>query len=169
MHLSGRLVRAAILVAASTFAGGACQALGIPTAPEPTSNGTLDLQAEATFCVEQINSLRASVGAAALVPSAEMAAFSAEAARVDGEAHEVHKYFRQTNGGNGAAMAENEIPWWKLDRYGSVREIVRQGLAIEWAEGPGGGHYENMTGGYSQMSCGISLTNGEVTISQDFR
>ena len=169
MQVSVRLVGAVVVVAASTFAGGACQALGIPTAPEPSSNGTLDLQADAAFCVEQVNSLRAGVAAPALAPSDEMAAFSAEAARVDGEAHEVHKYFRQTNGGNGAAMAENEIPWWKLDRYGSVRKIVRQGLAIEWAEGPGGGHYENMTGRYSQMSCGISLANGEVTISQDFR
>jgi uncharacterized protein YkwD len=159
----------AVVISTTAFATAACQALGSPTAPDPSSNGTLDVQADAAFCVEQVNGLRASVGAPALVQSDDMAAFSTEAARVDGEAHEAHKYFRETNGGNGAAMAENEIPWWTLGRYGSVREIVRQGLAIEWAEGPGGGHYENITGRYSQMSCGISIANGEVTVSQDFR
>jgi hypothetical protein len=38
-----------------------------------------------------------------------------------------------------------------------------------WAEGPGGGHYENMIGDYRQVSCGISIVNGEVTVTQDFR
>jgi hypothetical protein len=95
--------------------------------------------------------------------------FSVEAARVDGEHHEAHRYFRATNGGNGTAMAENEIPWWTLSRYGSVRTVIREGLAMMWAEGPGGGHYENMVADYRAVSCGISIANGEVTVTQDFR
>jgi hypothetical protein len=83
--------------------------------------------------------------------------------------HVAHKHFRDTNGGNGTATAENEIPWWSLSQWGSVRSIVRQGLAMEWAEGPGGGHYENMTGHYTHVACGFSVRNDEVTVTQDFR
>jgi hypothetical protein len=49
-----------------------------------------------------------------------------------------------------------------------VRTIVQQGLAQEWAEGPGGSHYENMRGNFSEVACGISINNGEVTVTQDF-
>ena len=52
---------------------------------------------------------------------------------------------------------------------GSVRAIVRQGLSQMWAEGPGGSHYENMKGAYTEMGCGIFISNGEVTVSQDFK
>jgi hypothetical protein len=50
-----------------------------------------------------------------------------------------------------------------------VRAIVKQGLAQMWAEGPGGSHYENMKGNYTEMGCGIFLSNDEVTVSQDFK
>jgi hypothetical protein len=156
-----------LLVAGVAVAGSACEVINNPAAPAG-STGTLDIEADTAYCVEQTNALRAGVGAGPLLFSTEMRSFSDEAARVDGAAHQAHKYFEQTNGG-GIATAENEIPWWRLGQYGSVHEIVRQGLALEWSEGPGGGHYDNMTGRYSQMSCGISVVNGEVTVSQDFR
>ena len=140
-----------------------------PTTPSSSSNGVPDLVAEAAFCVDEINRLRATVGAAPLVRSEEVEAFSTEASRVDGDAHIAHKYFRDTNGGNGTSTAENEIPWWSLSQWGSVRSIVRRGLAMEWAEGPGGGHYENMTGIYTRVACGFSVRNDEVTVTQDFR
>jgi len=157
------------LAGVSALATG-CEGMQNPFAPAPsTSSGSTDLSADAGFCVDEINRLRGTVGAAPLRRDETVEAFSNEAARVDGEAHEVHKHFRDTVGGNGVARAENEIPWWSLYDWGSVRTIVTRGLAIEWAEGPGGGHYDNMTGAYTAVACGISIKNGEVTITQDFR
>ena len=66
-------------------------------------------------------------------------------------------------------MAQNEIPWWKLSQWGSVREVVRKGLAMQWAEGSGGGHYDNMLRDHTEVGCGIAVINDEVTVTQDFR
>jgi hypothetical protein len=77
-----------------------------------------------------------------------------------------HQHFRSTNGG-GIASAENEVPWWTS--YNSVHGVVQQGLALMWAEGPGGGHYENMRGPFTQLGCGAFVNGNEVTVVQDFR
>jgi hypothetical protein len=140
-----------------------------PAAPGAAAPATTDLSVEAGFCVDEINRLRATVGLAPLARSAEIETFSTEAARIDGEMHQPHKHFFDTNGGHGVSHAENEIPWWTLAQWGSVHAVVRAGIAKEWTEGPGGGHYENMTGQYSSLACGISVRNGEVTVTQDFR
>src|SRR5947208_16983106 len=116
-----------------------------------------------------MNRLRASVGAAPLAHADDIEQFSTEAARVDGEAHVTHKHFRDTDGGNGISNAENEIPWWSLADWGSVRSIVSRGLALEWAEGPGGGHYQNLFGPYVSACCGVPVHNGVGTLSQHYR
>ena len=140
-----------------------------PNAPDSNASVSVnsDFTADKAFCVDEVNRLRASVGKPPLTRSDSIETFSSEAARVDGDAHETHKFFRQTNGG-GVARAENEIPWWALSRYGSVRTIIRDGLANEWSEGPGGSHWENITGNYSEVACGVSIKDGEVTVTQDF-
>ncbi len=149
----------------------ACRMPSLPSSPSENVGGAggTNFDAEIAYCVSEINSYRSRAGKAPLAHLAEGQDFSVEAARVDGEHHEAHRYFRATNGGNGTAMAENEIPWWVLSRYGSVRTVIREGLAMMWAEGPGGGHYENMIADYRAVSCGISIANGEVTVTQDFR
>jgi hypothetical protein len=39
-----------------------------------------------------------------------------------------------------------------------------------WAEGPSGGHYQNIVGPYTQVGCGIYILNGsEVHVTTDFR
>ena len=168
-HLLRRSVVALALAGVSALAAG-CEGMKNPfAATSSTSSGSTDIFADAGFCVDEINRLRGTVGAAPLLRDDTVEAFSNDAARVDGDAHEVHKYFRETVGGNGIARAENEIPWWSLSDWGSVRTIVKRGLAQEWAEGPGGGHYDNMTGAYTAVACGIAIKNGEVTITQDFR
>jgi hypothetical protein len=164
-----RRLGAGTLTALVTLTTWGCTGAGSPAAPDAAIGGAQDVTSDATFCIDEVNRLRASAGKSALNKSDRVKGFSDEAARIDGEAHEVHKHFRDTNGGGGAAKAENEIPWWKLSRYGSVRTIIREGLANEWAEGPGGGHYENITGPYGEVACGISVTNDEVTVTQDFR
>jgi hypothetical protein len=127
------------------------------------------IAAATAACIDHVNQLRASVGDPALARSERIVEFSTEAAHVDGEAHQAHKYFLETNGGYGTALAENMIPWWKMAQWGSVDTIVRKGIDQMWAEGPSGYHYVNMRGGYSEMGCGIAVINGEVTVSQDFR
>jgi len=126
------------------------------------------IAAAVSACIDQTNQLRASVGDAPLARSTSIDDFSTEAARVDGEAHQAHKYFIETNGGHGTALAENVIPWWKVPDYGSIANIVRKGVTMMWDEGPSGYHYVNMRGSYSEMGCGIAVLNGEVTVSQDF-
>ena len=61
---------------------------------------------------------------------------------MDGETHQPHKHFVDTNGGNGVSHAQNELPWWRLSQWRPVHSVVRAGLSMEWAEGPGGSHYE---------------------------
>jgi uncharacterized protein YkwD len=143
--------------------------IGGPVSPDSIATDAATLAASAAFCVDEVNRLRATADASPLTRSGRIDAFSAEAARVDGVAHEAHTYFRMTNGGNGTVRAENVIAWWKVAQYGSVRTVIRQGLATMWAQGPGGSHYEIMTGNYTEMGCGVFVSNGEVTVSQDFR
>jgi hypothetical protein len=163
-----RAVTGAALAFCVALASGGCAAGGSPTSP--SAAGDPDVLAAATSaCIAQVNQLRASVGDPPLARSDRIVQFSTEAAHVDGEAHQVHKYFTETNGGNGVAMAENMIPWWKVSQWGSVDAIVRKGIDQMWAEGATGYHYINMRGRYSEMGCGIAVINGEVTVSQDFR
>jgi hypothetical protein len=123
---------------------------------------------ELEFCAAQTNEYRASIGRPALVRSAVLEAYAAAAAPHDGSARRVHRYFRKTRGG-GVAFAENQIPWWPLPRFGSVREIIRNGLAMMWAEGRGGGHYDNLAGQFTQVGCGVFVDRGKVTVVQAFR
>ena len=67
------------------------------------------------------------------------------------------------------SFAENEIPRWPLDYAGSVTATIKKGIADMWAEGPGGGHYENMKGDYTELGCGIYVDGSSVTVVQDYR
>src|SRR5690606_31253499 len=124
-------------------------------------------EAELVFCVEETNRYRAMLELAPLERSAALEAYAAEGARIDHESGQPHKHFSDTGGG-GIAFAENEIPNWNVSQLGSVEEVIRAGLAQMWAEGPGGGHHDNMAGDYGTLGCGIHLAGGGVTVVQDF-
>jgi uncharacterized protein YkwD len=166
-HTTPRTVRAALLAAVLAISGTGCSVVDNPFAPAVEE--VLDLASEVAFCVDEVNRFRATIGLRALTRSSRIDSFSTEAARVDTEAREAHKYFRQTNGGGGTSRAQNVVPWWYLSNYGSVRRVTREGLAMMWAEGPGGGHYETMKGNFSEIGCGFFVENGVVTVTQDFR
>ena len=168
---ASRFLQATLGVTLTLLSFGAvgCAMAGTPLEPGSVSADPAVIAAAVTACVDQVNALRASVGDPPLTRSDRIDAFSAEAAKVDGEAHQAHKHFLATNGGHGTALAENVIPWWKLSDYGSIQTVVRKGLTMMWEEGPGGDHYVNMRGKYREMGCGIAVLNGEVTVSQDFR
>jgi hypothetical protein len=147
-----------------------CGATSHPLAPDSVAaDPAASFSSETAFCVSEINRMRASAGLPALANAERIQAFSTEAARVDTQAGVPHTHFRQTNGGNGTAFAENTIPWWKISSHGSVRNVIREGLAQMWSQGPGGTHFENMRGNYAEVGCGVFIANGEVTVSQDFR
>ena len=147
----------------------ACNAAKHPTAADAPVAEAETFASESAFCVSEINRMRASIGAAPLARTDRLETFATEAARVDTEEGVPHTHFRRTNGGNGTAFAENTIPWWKVSSHGSVRNVIREGLTQMWSQGPGGTHFENMRGNYSEVGCGVFVANGEVTVSQDFR
>lgn len=126
------------------------------------------LATDLEYCVAQTNEYRASIGRPALSRSSALEAYAAAAAPHDSAARAAHRYFRKTDGG-GVAYAENQIPWWPLPRYGSVHEVIRSGMAMMWAEGRGGGHYDNIAGSYTEVGCGIFVSGGQVTVVQAFR
>jgi hypothetical protein len=141
------------------------------TSPRSASKPTLPTTATAAglvFCVQETNRYRAMVGVRSVIESAALEAYAADGARIEGSAHAGHLHFTNTNGGG--AFAENEIPWWPLAFYGSVQEVMRQGIALFWSEGPSGGHYRNLVNAtYSQGGCGVFIQNGEITVVQDLR
>jgi hypothetical protein len=120
------------------------------------------------LCVDQTNAYRAAVGRPPLTHSADLDLYAVVAAQHDAAARTPHALFSTTSGG-GVAMAENAIPSWRLSQFGTVQEIVRQGLAAMWAEGPGGGHYDNLIGPYTEVGCGIVVSGDLVTAVQAFR
>jgi len=120
------------------------------------------------FCVEETNRYRAMHGRPAVLRSAALEAYANEGAREDFDASP-HAHFIRTNGG-GIAFAENECPHWGLQAQGGgdLHALVAACIEAFYAEGPGGGHYDNMMGNYGALGCGIHEAGGSVTIVQDF-
>jgi uncharacterized protein YkwD len=164
--LTGR--RLFVVICLGVTAGISC---GRGAAPSPSSPSSpqaatsLNLSANLSFCADEVNRYRATVGQPPLVRSPGLEAFAAQAAQADGLAHQAHHFFATTNGG-GMSRAENEILWWEGL---AVRTVIQQGLAQMWDIGPAGEHYDIMTGAYSQIGCGIFVNGSEVTVAQDFR
>ena len=126
-------------------------------------------ETELQHCVDVINQYRATNGKPPYARSAALEAYAAVGAQSDAASGTPHGHFMATQGG-GVAMAENEIPGWDMSfGGGTVSGVIDGGLQMMWEEGPGGGHYENMNGGYTQVGCGIYVTPAnEVWVVQDF-
>ena len=122
-------------------------------------------------CVDGINMYRAMVGAPPLTRDATIETFAAEGAEADAMSGRPHGHFISTGGGGGLAYAENEIPGWPLAMFGTIGDIMDTGSADMWAEGPGGGHYDNMRNTrYTRVGCGVyTNSRGEVWVTQDYR
>jgi len=123
---------------------------------------------ELAFCVEETNRYRKRAGKPLLTRSSELEAFAAAGAAVDAKAKQAHRHFSHVAYPHPyREMGENEIPWWPERQHGSVRDIIKFGLAGMWDEGPGGGHYENLVGNFTRVGCGIHVADGAVTVVQD--
>jgi len=118
------------------------------------------------FCVEETNMYRATLGKPPVARSAELEAFANEGASYD-FSHSPHSHFGM---GGGIAFGENECPHWDVSfGGGDMRGLMAACIKAFWDEGPGGGHYEIMTGGYGNLGCGLYQEGSEVTIIQDYR
>jgi uncharacterized protein YkwD len=121
------------------------------------------------FCVDEINRYRKLAKLPLLRRSADLEAYAAAGAAIDAKARQAHHHFSTTTYPHPfREMGENEIPWWPAQQYGTTRDVIRAGTKSMWDEGPGGGHYQNLIGSYTQVGCGIHMANGEVTVVSDF-
>jgi uncharacterized protein YkwD len=126
-----------------------------------------DYAAGRKACLDTVNALRKLVGLAPVAESAALVAFADSGAHYDSDRGAAHGHFG-TQGRTLVADAENELPGW--DYGGSLAAIVQAGTQMMWAEGPGGGHYENIKGNHAFMGCGFYVNAaGEVWVVQDFR
>ena len=140
------------------------------SASTSTSTTRFGRESEIAFCVEETNKYRLATNRKPFQRSRELDAFAAEGAKHDARVRQPHHHFNTAQfPGSFSGLAENELPWWHLEAAGSVRTVIRDGIASMWAEGPGGGHYENLTGKYTEMGCGIYIDGEEITVVQDFR
>lgn len=140
-----------------------CGSGGTDTNSDDAGNGGT-ASSDAGFaqqCVDKINAYRATVGLAALARWTEGEGCADEEAASDAASGEFHGAF-----GSCGEHAQNECP-----DYDSTTRILELCLQMMWDEGPGGGHYDNMTSTDSaQVACGIHTTaEGLVWSVQNFR
>ena len=144
-----------------------------PGSPDPTPSPTPTpvgvTAADLQFCVDSINQLRARVGKPALAHSSTLDAYGQKSATNDGQSGLAHEYYRSNNGG-GVSLAENEVIAWSLTEFHSVQGVITASDDdLFWAEGPGGGHYQNIVGPYTQAGCGVYVNGQAVTVTTEFR
>jgi hypothetical protein len=129
--------------------------------------GSVDPYADARqTCVDRVNQLRSTKGKGPLarLPSAEDCVDGQ--AKKDSETGQAHGAFNdcvnEVQGWTGTA--QNECPGW-----GSVAATLGACIDDMWAEGPGGGHYDNMVSDSDFIACGFYTTpGGKVWMVQDF-
>lgn len=131
------------------------------------SEGSSDGYAEARArCVERTNQLRAGLGLAPIPRLASAEPCADGQARSDSESGKAHGAFDACLGEvkHWQGAAQNECPG-----YSSVESALGACLDMMWAEGPGGGHYDNMVGDSTRTACGLYTTpQGKVWLVQDF-
>ena len=142
-------------------------ACGNPTKPDASSPSSSATASDLAACVQDINNDRARAGRGPYAESTALEAFAATGAQQDAASGTAHGHFLGVNGG-GVALAENE--YLREPSGSSIQTAIQIADAIFFAEGPGGGHYENLTSAaYTQAGCGIVVVNGAITIVEDFR
>jgi hypothetical protein len=136
---------------------------GVPSAGAGTASALGS--AGAADCVAAINDYRAQVGAAPLERWSEAEACTAGECRDDAMSKQPHGSF-----GACSELGQNECPGW-LGWRGDPAVALSKCLADMWAEGPGGGHHDNMRRTtWRKVACAAHVAaNGEVTAIQNFR
>ena len=167
------MARIALLVALSLSVmaagcGGDSTTSGLSTTSLNGAAGPLQATAaDLTLCVQETNRYRAQAGKALLTQSATLEHYAATGAQVDATVKVTHSHIASTRGG-GVATAENEVLATAVNIFGTIPEAIRRSIAEFYAEGPSGGHYQNLEGPYRQVGCGVFIGSGLITFVQDF-
>ena len=119
------------------------------------------MTAARTACVQKINDYRATLQLPPLTQYFAKEVCTDGEAKSDGMSGTAHGAF-----GTCGETAQNECPGWP----GPPATLIVDCLAQMWAEGPGGGHYENMrTTSRTKVSCGFyQTTKGDWWAAQNF-
>jgi len=123
----------------------------------PPGDGSLE-----QLCVDTINQYRATLGLKPYTRWTSAETCSDGEAASDSKTGKAHGAF-----GTCGEMAQNECPGWS----GPPETMIKGCLAAMWAEGPGGGHYENMRSSrYTTAACGFATTAaGKIWSVQNFK
>jgi uncharacterized protein YkwD len=141
--------------------------------------GTVVGSAEQQHNLQRLNQYRAMVGAVALVMDAQLNAYATQGSQELLQNHQPHGHFQgsqnagtlfTTDGFQGHAGENQGDPNGWPPRPGGVQQQIDEILAMMWAEGPGGGHYENMIGAtFRRVGIGLVLdANGRLYFTNDF-
>jgi uncharacterized protein YkwD len=158
--------------------GGTPAGGGLPGGGDPSGGGTpVAGTAAQDYNLQRLNYYRGLVGAAPLIMDAQLNAFATQGSQELLSNHIPHDHFRNasdagtlftTDGFSGyAAENQGDPNGWPP---GTIEAQIDQILAAMWAEGPGGGHYENMIrASLRRVGIGLVLaSNGELYFTNDF-
>jgi hypothetical protein len=67
------------------------------------------------------------------------------------------------------SLAENEVIGWGMTEFATVQGVISESDRLFWAEGPAGGHYQNIVGPCTQVGCGVYVNGQAVTVTTEFR
>ena len=162
------VVAVSVLTSCSDNSGTFSSTASSTTGPSATMLPTSATSADLVFCVSETNRYRILARKPTLAQSSVLEAYAATGAQADAISRVPHSHFDGTNGG-GVALAENELLATGFSLFGTVQEAIRQAIADFYAEGPTGGHYQNLEGPYTQVGCGVYIANAAITFVQDFR
>jgi hypothetical protein len=114
-------------------------------------------------CIDRVNAYRARVGVRPVFRDAASEPCADEESRLDAASNRAHGTF-----GRCREMAQNACPNYP---GASTEEIVATCFQQMFDEGPGGGHYDNMTNPkYTTAYCGFAaVRDGRVWVIQDFK
>jgi uncharacterized protein YkwD len=127
-----------------------------------TSSAASVKKSIAQQCFEIINKYRAKTNLPPLQEWTAEETCATGQAKSDSETNSAHGAFTQCG-----EMAQNECPGYPSPATDQLPEC----LADMYAEGPGGGHYENMTSTqYTKVACNVyQLADGSFWSVQDFK
>jgi Cysteine-rich secretory protein family len=155
---------------AGNFPQAAPAAKGLILTLAKSTMDTAVYAAEKKLCLDTLNAYRAQAGLNPVTWSKSLEAFADQGARYDSQRNVAHGHFLAFSKNAVPADAENAVPGWPLKSYKTVAAVVAKGAEMMWAEGPGGGHYENIKGSHTQVGCGIHVTpTGAVWVLHDFK
>jgi len=161
---------ALVLSLCLTSCGGGRGAGNQGTSPDPTPTPTPTpvtvTAADLTYCVSVMNTYRATVGRPPLAQDPKLEQIATRAAQQDYLAQSPHQHFIQT-GGEGYSQGENEFGT-SLSHYGSAHGALDFGIGLFWAEGPSGGHYQNIVN-FTRAGCGYYRDGDTIYVAADFR